>query len=281
MRCTRPPLVFRLSQRMEFIVRQRLIGRLVSAYVCGPWHPGKFGTTRRLLALVRETPIRSAYGPLMLANGRDITNCLSLLGVYDDVFKEVDVLEEGMCFIDIGANAGIFSLVAAKRVGASGSVIAFEPSLPVYRFLIANAALNGLANFHPFLAAIGPQTVLQSFSSTPMHTGRGHVAASGDQTVLQVNFFADMKALLPPLIGERQVVVKIDVEGMELFVVEACKPLLETSQVTKIIVEVNQGLQGRFGQSAEELYDTIEGFGFVPKLGRGYGEHYNEVFVRT
>src|SRR5580765_7707639 len=55
-------------------------------------------------------------------------------------------LEPGDVFVDVGANIGVFTVMAAKRVGPTGRVIAFEPSPSVIRYLEENVRLNELTN---------------------------------------------------------------------------------------------------------------------------------------
>jgi FkbM family methyltransferase len=53
-------------------------------------------------------------------------------------------LKEGQVFLDIGANVGFYSLFAAKRVGSSGRVIAFEPDPMTFESLARSLRHNGL-----------------------------------------------------------------------------------------------------------------------------------------
>lgn len=55
-------------------------------------------------------------------------------------------LRPGMCALDIGAGLGCFSLLAARAVGSSGRVTAFEPDKECRRHLEAGGRLNGLEN---------------------------------------------------------------------------------------------------------------------------------------
>jgi FkbM family methyltransferase len=52
-------------------------------------------------------------------------------------------LAEGSIFVDIGANAGIYTLTAAPLVGEAGKVLSIEPNPVVLERLLFNAALNG------------------------------------------------------------------------------------------------------------------------------------------
>ena len=53
-------------------------------------------------------------------------------------------LKPGDHFIDVGANIGYFSLLAAAVVGSAGRVSAFEASPITRQALVRNIALNGL-----------------------------------------------------------------------------------------------------------------------------------------
>ena len=68
----------------------------------------------------------------------------------DEIDFVNNFLKEGDIFLDIGANVGLFSLYAAKKVGSTGSVIAFEPAYDTYNRLLENCELNKLSNVRPF-----------------------------------------------------------------------------------------------------------------------------------
>ena len=67
----------------------------------------------------------------------------------------MQVLKPGMLFLDIGANIGYFTLLAASAVGPEGRVIAVEPEPKNYRVLTKNLALNGIKNALPRNVALG------------------------------------------------------------------------------------------------------------------------------
>lgn len=64
-------------------------------------------------------------------------------------------LKPGATFVDVGANAGLYSVYAAKKVGAAGRVFAFEPSRREAASLNLNADLNRLTNLRCFQMAAG------------------------------------------------------------------------------------------------------------------------------
>lgn len=67
-------------------------------------------------------------------------------GLYEPSVAQLiyQCLKPGDIFYDIGANAGYFTLVAAKAVGTSGKVIAFEPMTRSFNTVREQVALNSL-----------------------------------------------------------------------------------------------------------------------------------------
>jgi FkbM family methyltransferase len=55
-------------------------------------------------------------------------------------------LKPGSVLIDIGANTGIYTLMAAKEVGEEGTVIALEPFTEMASFLMESVKINGFNN---------------------------------------------------------------------------------------------------------------------------------------
>ncbi|WP_119462847.1 FkbM family methyltransferase [Rhodospirillaceae bacterium SYSU D60014] len=261
-----------------------MLTSLISAYIASPHHRGKRQILRWALRLVDGKAVRSCYGVLIRSNSRDYTNFASigghLLSNYDDVFAEVIQLEPGMAFVDIGANAGLFSMVACAKVGETGAVVAFEPSLRSYRDLIENAVLNGVQNFYPFNAAVGNITKIARFAAGRAdHTGSAHLDDRGEITVLQIHF-DDLDSLFEIIIGDRATLIKIDVEGAEGQVLDSIAHFIRKPQVKKIVAEIDAENSARFGRSVEGIYSALAELGFIPRRGMYSAHHFNEIFER-
>jgi FkbM family methyltransferase len=257
-----------------------LLASVIAHIIAAPDFPGKDRLLRQLLKPLTGRFLRSGYGPWLRVEAGDATSRFSLRCTrdYDAVFAEVDRLRPGMAFIDVGANAGLFTIVAAERVGDAGAVLAFEPNPPAFAALTANLGRNGVRNAHPFELALGPETASVAFDPGPAgHSGKAHLAADGPLRVEQAGPEKAL-ALLDPLIGERPTMIKIDVEGAEAQVVEALSPLLRRPQVETAIVEIDGGNLARFGTTPEAVYGAMSRFGFSPKRGPGAAQHYDEVF---
>src|ERR1700704_2337102 len=64
------------------------------------------------------------------------------------------ILSAGKVFIDVGANFGVYTLVASKLVGETGSVLAFEPAAQSFAILRQNIELNHFSNVRGFQVAL-------------------------------------------------------------------------------------------------------------------------------
>jgi FkbM family methyltransferase len=241
---------------------------------------GKHRLTKLLGIGARGAPIRSRYGVLLEAHLDDATNYFAISGYESDVVPAaVESLEKGDAFIDVGANAGLFSLLAADRIGAEGVVISFEPQPKIAEIFRRNMRLNRISNVHLFEFALGSRTAISKLSISPGHSGGARLQEDGGLSILVVNPL-ELLPLLQALIGTRRTLVKIDVEGAEDMVIEALTPVFESLNVSKCIVEVDSTNLHKFGASVEALYERMSKQGFEPRFGLKAAAHYDEIFNR-
>lgn len=73
----------------------------------------------------------------------------------EGIEKIVNILVPGSTFVDVGANSGLYTTLAARRVGSSGKVIAIEPMPEMISRLRFNIAANGFDNIEVFETAVG------------------------------------------------------------------------------------------------------------------------------
>jgi amino acid adenylation domain-containing protein/FkbM family methyltransferase len=107
------------------------------------------GTVRRWLALEREGRLEGQSfhelpdGTVLAHRNRSETEFL-----YHEIFEEQEyfrhgiALRDGDCVFDVGANIGLFTLLAGRA--ADVRIHAFEPIPPLFETLAVNAALHGL-----------------------------------------------------------------------------------------------------------------------------------------
>jgi len=198
--------------------------------------------------------------------------------------KEIALLGEGDVFIDVGANIGYYSILAARRVGARGLVMSFEPSHREFTRLLANLALNGCTSVVPVSVALGSAPAIAELHIAPTHTGLNtlHVSSAAAHAFRNA---AAQRVLVPcfddfvaPLLGERRVrLLKIDVEGAEMDVLLGMRESLQRQLFERIVVEITPRFLENFGRSKEALYELLESCGYAARF-RSQEWQYDEVF---
>lgn len=135
-------------------------------------------------------------------------------------------LPQGGLFLDIGANAGLYALVAAKAAGREGRVLAFEPNPPVMERLTFNIAANppsssGLAPIEAIAKAVTGENGPVTFAPPPKNLGEGRVL-TGDEHE-DGSFSVDGIRLEDCLADHgitRTDMMKVDIEGHEIHALE-------------------------------------------------------------
>lgn len=183
----------------------------------------------------------------------------------------VGLLRPGMVFFDAGANIGYYSLMAARIVGTTGKVVAFEPDSEVRGWLAENVRRNGMDEriaIHPdALWRITEQLSFQrADSSASPDRGTGHVvgkAASRANTVLVQGMSLDSFCFGSGGSNQRPQmvvpdVVKVDVEGAECELLSGAAQLLARGR-TIWMVEIHDppGLQPVLAHFAAARYETV------------------------
>jgi FkbM family methyltransferase len=176
-------------------------------------------------------------------------------------------LKPGDCFVDVGANVGFYSLVAARRVGPGGRVIAFEPNPATCARLRANIDLNGFANVSVVETALSDRSGQAGFfADTHGNSGASSLLGRGletiESTVLTETWdgFEERTAPPPPTL------VKIDVEGAEVQVLRGMSGLLAAARRPRFILEVSEWSLKAAGSSPEELFDIMSGHGYSGRI---------------
>ena len=189
----------------------------------------------------------------------DMSQCTYVDGRYEpnEMYAMSKLIGPGMCVVDVGANAGVFTLMAAALVGTSGVVHAFEPSPRDRERLVANVAINDLSNVTVHAAALGSvggrATLAVSAADHPGHNTIGGFAHSGAARAYSVQVdVTTLDAFAAEAKLTRLDLLKIDVEGSETAVVQGAKNSLRTFRPI-IVAEAFDPSLRQLGTSAAEL----------------------------
>jgi FkbM family methyltransferase len=157
------------------------------------------------------------------------------------------ILRPGMKMLDIGANIGLFSLLAAKLVGKEGCVYSIEPRGENARLLLYSASVNRFDNIHLLPLAVGDSTGYTLYR-THIGANGGLVSKeeteSGDRAILHPTAQVVPLARLDNLVDGPVDVIKIDIEGAEGMAMRGAQELIRTHRPI-ITSEASMEMLGR------------------------------------
>jgi FkbM family methyltransferase len=133
-------------------------------------------------------------------------------------------LSDGDIFVDVGANIGHLTLTAAKKVGR-GQVISIEPHPEIFKYLNNNINLNKLTNVKTYNLAVGEKTGQSQFSD--MKTDDQNFVTEHGPVNVSITKLDD-------LVSGKVHLLKIDVEGYELFVLKGAVNTLSRTEAVYI-----------------------------------------------
>jgi FkbM family methyltransferase len=142
-----------------------------------------------------------------------------------------ETLEPGMVFVDVGANIGYFSLLAAQLVGARGKVLAFEPNQRNCTLLHMSVALNNLANVEIYPYAVAERDASVVFDTLTGSNGIVGTTLEVDESQLDTLAHKTLvrSVRLDGILANlrRLDVIKMDIEGAEYRALVGAQQLVE------------------------------------------------------
>jgi FkbM family methyltransferase len=178
-----------------------------------------------------------------------------------------ETVSPGDTFVDIGANIGMLTLLAARLVGPRGKVIAFEPNADVYRQLQHHVHRNKLENVSINPVGLGDIEKSLTLKVWAKNKGWGTFGtlSSEEQGLLTAEY--QSRVVLGDNVLEissgTPTIIKIDVEGFECQVLRGLAKTLRAHRPT-IITELIPENLARGGSSPAELFEIMETYHYQP-----------------
>jgi FkbM family methyltransferase len=180
--------------------------------------------------------------------------------VYEDRFAKalLGAVRPGDCVWDVGANVGYYTAKLADLTGEAGFVYAFEPAPACaaslrgqfgHKVTVIDSARGNVETFLPLAVADDPLASTHSLCSAAKAAVQVKVT-TGDQLVC-------WNRVCPPN------VIKIDVEGYEIEVLEGLGHTLRSSRCRAVFVEVHFGILDRRG----DRYAPLKVAGLLQEAG--------------
>jgi FkbM family methyltransferase len=181
-------------------------------------------------------------------------------------------LGPGAVFVDAGANIGAYTLPAARLVGPTGRVLAFEAHPHTFGFLARNLDLNGLRNVSAFNQALGAASGEIRLSFKQANPGETHVRSDDEaETTDAVVPMTTLDAALAAQGVGPVDYLKIDVEGFEVPVLRGALGVIAGSPGIAVQTEIEDRHAERYGHRAEEIGELLQGMGLRPHLPDSQG----------
>ncbi len=166
----------------------------------------------------------------------------------------------GMTVVDVGANVGLYTLLASSLVGPSGRVVAIEPSSENCRLILLSVEANHVDNVDLFPLALDRA---RGWSNLSGHFGSNGGLVAADPSSLAAGWSEIVPTFpLDDLVDGRVDFLKIDVEGAEGRVVAGAQGILTTSRPIVASEFSLEMLPRVSGISGEEYLDGFESLGY-------------------
>jgi FkbM family methyltransferase len=177
-----------------------------------------------------------------------------------DLFKKT--LKPGMTVLDLGANIGYFSVLAAGLVGRSGQVHSFEPGPGCFAQLKKNLAPFPWAQAYAVAVADASGAASFHFSDKANESGWGSLLPENEAStretmvpVVRLDDWIRQKRLA------RVDFIKMDIEGGEFRALQGAVELLNRYRPI-LVAELNWVCLARDGRRPQDVLGLLRGAGY-------------------
>ena len=147
-----------------------------------------------------------------------------------------EALRPGMTVVDVGAHVGVYTLLAARLVGPTGSVHALEPQRDCCDFIARNAQANGIENISVRREALAAEPGDVDLLVDPRSLG-GRIATTGTAQgqklrATTLDEFAEQAEI------DQIDLLKLDAAGNEEAVLAGSRSLLARGAIREIVLKL-------------------------------------------
>ena len=174
------------------------------------------------------------------------------------------LLAPGMTVLDVGANVGLFTLVAAHRVGPTGRVHAFEPTPELAAHIVRNLELNGLENI-----AVNPIAISDTLGHATLHMpepddpGENSIVYSTPGARTREVFTVTLDDYVDRHRIGRVDVIKIDIAGAEMLALHGAAGLLSGDGSPVLVMELRPTMLAHSGLCPDDMLELLASYGYA------------------
>jgi len=170
-------------------------------------------------------------------------------------------LKPGQTFIDIGANIGYYTLIAARLVGPAGKIYAFEPDPDNFALLKKNVEQNGYRNVVLVNKAVSDKTRSTRLYLSESNRGDHRLYDSRDGRKSIAVHAASLDDFF--LNRDKTIhLIKMDIQGAEARALAGMKALVRKNRRLKLITEFSPVALINFGSDPRQYLKSLGKMGF-------------------
>jgi FkbM family methyltransferase len=154
---------------------------------------------------------------------------------FEDVYFQ-KILRKGINIVDIGAHIGMYTILAAEKVGDIGKVISVEPEPRNYEQLKKNIELNKFKNVITKNIALSDHEGLEKLYLSSSAGSHSLIFQEDENSSCIDVPVKTLDKLLEELDIKKVDIIKIDAEGSEIPILEGAEKTLKNNSDVKIIV---------------------------------------------
>lgn len=240
------------------------------------WAAGELAARSRFIASPRHGIHRKTIRRVCFEFDLDLNTYIRRMysGAYETEIVGLleKLLRTGDTFVDVGANIGYLSGMAAGIVGTTGRVLSFEPAPSCFKRLEALKALNPGFEWDIYPLALGSESAAMELAISKTNIGWNTLVAGqipGDLEAGRVS--VEVRKLDDCLYTagvDRVRVLKIDTEGFEAQVVLGAQNWLKAGKIDHLIVEIQPRQGTRRAPDFETMLELLSAAGYEPRQTR-------------
>jgi FkbM family methyltransferase len=220
---------------------------------------------RNIIGLGQEIAVRTSAGYVLspVEDPAVLVGMIECHGLLEPGTTAVlqTLLRPGDVMVDVGSHIGTLALPAARTVGASGRVIALEPSPRLADLLRRTMAMNHISWVDLHECAAGEADAVAQFGLSA-RTGHSSLFPTDDTVQTIEVTVRPLDALIPP--GTPVSVVKVDAEGAELLVWRGMQRILADNPAVAVLLEFGPEHLIRVGMSITDWFAEVTMHGHTP-----------------
>lgn len=210
---------------------------------------------------------RTVYGGALWCNGIDLLQRnILFFGIWEPALTDFvrRTLKQGDVFVDVGANIGYFTILAAKVIGPEGRCVSIEALPSTAKQLEENVQLNRCDNVRVVRKAVmNHRGEIKIFAGRDQNIGASTTLPGRGYTSFDIVEAAPLHELLTSDEMHSAGLIKIDVEGAEFHVIESLLSNIGCfSPDVTFCIEIAPSELRKHGTSLLEIVDRFRASGF-------------------